>query len=130
MPLRWWEGGLVFGLAFAVRMYKVAEAPLWADEIFSWSAAHLSPGRIVPYLLEGNNPPLWELLLHGWIHLWGDSVAALRSLAALCSAGAAVGLYALGYYTGGRWAGAAAALAGSSLLLGSQSDAKLALTRF
>ncbi len=111
MPLRWWERGLVFGLALAVRLYGIAKAPLWSDEIFSWFVAHFSPGRIVSYLLEGNNPPLWELLLHGWMRLWGESVAAMRSLAALCSAGAAVGLYELGYRTGGRWAGASAAIA-------------------
>lgn len=110
MTLRWWEGLGVFGLALGVRLYGIAEAPLWGDEIFSWAAARLSPGRIVPYLLEGNNTPLWELLLHGWMLLWGDEAAALRSLAAIWSAGAAVGLYVLGCQTGGRWAGAIAAL--------------------
>lgn len=93
-----------------IRFYRLDAAPLWSDEIFSWAAAHIPPGQLIPYLLEGNNPPLWELILQGCIRLWGDSPLALRALPALFSTGTAVLLFLLGYRSGGVWAGWIAAL--------------------
>lgn len=100
-----WHAGLIFLLALTVRLYNIGEAALVGDEIFSWIVAHLSPGRIVGYLASGNNPPLWEILLHYWRRIGGDSEGALRGLAAVFSAGAASGLYLLGRSTGGSIAG-------------------------
>jgi len=57
-------GGLFF-LALAVRYYRLSEAPIWVEEIFSWAVAHLRPSVLTSYLYRGNNPPLWELLLSG-----------------------------------------------------------------
>ncbi|MCS7296694.1 MAG: glycosyltransferase family 39 protein [Bacteroidia bacterium] len=95
----------VFALAIAIRFYKIEAFPLWSDEIFSWLVSHLSPSQIVTHLYEGNNPPLWELLLHFWEKGWGDDVRSIRSLSALLSAGAAVGLFLLGARTGKMWVG-------------------------
>ena len=55
----------VFFLALAVRYYRLSEAPIWVDEIFSWAVAHLRPSLLISYLYQGNNPPSWELLLSG-----------------------------------------------------------------
>nr|BAL57443.1 hypothetical conserved protein [uncultured Bacteroidetes bacterium] len=98
-------------LATVVRFYKIGDAPLWGDELFSWLVSFLSPGRIVSYLALGNNPPLWELLLHFWRQMAGDSEAALRALSALFSVASAGVLYVWVRSTGGEWAGWTAALA-------------------
>ncbi len=107
---RFYQAALVGLLALGVRFYRLDAAPLWTDEIFSWAAAHLPPARLISFLLEGNNPPLWELLLHGWLRLWGEGEIALRSLPAIFSAATAVMLFWLGTHTGGKWAGWMAAL--------------------
>ncbi|MCX7651312.1 MAG: hypothetical protein N2200_00380 [Bacteroidia bacterium] len=101
----WINLSLVFFLALVVRFHKLGEAPLWTDEIFSWSASHLPPSRIISYLLEGNNPPLWELLLHFWRRWWGDSEVALRSLPAIFSTLTAAALFCLGTYSRSSLAG-------------------------
>jgi mannosyltransferase len=94
-----------------VRYYRLSEAPIWVDEIFSWAVAHLRPSVLISYLYRGNNPPLWELLLSGWLRLTlDDSPFGLRFLPATFSALTAVGLYYLGRETGGISAGILAAL--------------------
>jgi hypothetical protein len=103
-------GGLLC-LALAVRYYRLGEAPIWGDEIFSWAVAHLRPSLLISYLYQGNNPPLWELLLSGWLRLTlDDSPFGLRFLPATFSALTALGLYYLGRETGGISAGILAAL--------------------
>lgn len=102
-------GGLLC-LALAVRYYRLGEAPIWVDEIFSWAVAHLRPSLLISYLYQGNNPPLWELLLSGWLRLTSDdSPFGLRFLPATFSALTALGLYYLGRETGGISAGLLAA---------------------
>jgi len=103
-------GGLLC-LALAVRYYRLSEAPIWVDEVFSWAVAHLRPSLLISYLYQGNNPPLWELLLSGWLRLTlDDSPFGLRFLPATFSALTALGLYYLGRETGGISAGILAAL--------------------
>ena len=94
-----------------VRYYRLGGTPLWVDEIFSWAVAHLQPGSIVSYLYQGNNPPLWELILHGWLKLaQNDTEFSVRFLPATFSALTAVVLYYLGQEGGGRIAGILSAL--------------------
>jgi len=101
--------GSIFVIALGVRLYRLSEAPLWGDEIFSWIVAHTSPGRIISYLAQENNPPLWALILHFWRRVAGDTEFMLRLPAAFFSAVAAALLYALGIRIGGWWAGIVAA---------------------
>ena len=86
----------LFVLAFALRMWRIGVADLGNDECFSAYHAQGSIGFIVSTLLRGDNPPLWELLLHGWTWVVGISPVALRSLSALLSALTVVPLYAAG----------------------------------
>ncbi len=98
-------------LALGVRYYRLDEAPLWVDEIFSWIVAQMRPSLIVSYLYQGNNPPLWELILSGWLWLIEeDSSFSLRFWPATFSALTAVVLYYLSRETGGSGAGLLSAL--------------------
>ncbi|MCX7607419.1 MAG: glycosyltransferase family 39 protein [Bacteroidia bacterium] len=103
------EAAFVYMGTFALRWVALSEHSLSADEIFSWVVSHFSPAKIIAYLAQGNNPPLWELLLHLWRKVGGDSEAALRGLSVVWSAGAGAILYLLGRFTGGRIAGAVSA---------------------
>jgi mannosyltransferase len=69
---------------------QLDRAPLWRDELATWSAA----SRPVDDLLRlvGNIDAVngaYYLLMHAWIAVFGDSVLALRLPSALAMAGAA-----------------------------------------
>jgi hypothetical protein len=54
----------------------------WRDEAFSWAMAGRGFGAI-PLTARDFNPPLYYLLLYGWMQVAGSSEVALRSLS-LC----------------------------------------------
>lgn len=55
---------------------------LWRDEAFSWAMATRGFDAVA-LTARDFNPPLYYLLLYGWIGLLGSSEAALRSLSVL-----------------------------------------------
>ena len=59
---------------------------LWRDEAFSWAMATRGPG-ILSLTARDFNPPLYYLLLFGWMQVFGSSETALRSLSVLFFAG-------------------------------------------
>src|SRR5580698_3183907 len=79
--------GFIILLCALLRFYHLAAASLWSDEIFSRYYVDLFGLHYV--LTDGlsreTNPPTYYLLLRGWISLFGDSEAALRSLSAAAS---------------------------------------------
>lgn len=102
---------VIFILALGVRLFDLGGAPLWGDEIFSWMVAHLRPSYLIGYLYQGNNPPLWELILSLWLKWRPEGEAAsLRLLPALFSALTALVLFELGRRWGGLPAGFTSAL--------------------
>jgi mannosyltransferase len=85
-------------LCVALRVYHIGAASLWSDEIFSRYYANLFG---LHYLLTDGlssepTPPTYYLVLRGWMALWGDSEAALRSLSAVASALCVPVVYFLG----------------------------------
>ena len=79
--------GFITLLCVALRVYHIGAASLWSDEIFSRYYADIFG---LHYLLTDGlssepTPPTYYLLLRGWMALWGDSEAALRSLSAVAS---------------------------------------------
>jgi len=76
----------VLGLAVAgagVRLWP--RSALWLDEAQSVSFARLPLLDVAPALREDGAPPLYYLLLHGWIRVFGNGDAAVRSLSAALS---------------------------------------------
>lgn len=61
------------------------EAPFWIDEGISVGIASFPFTEIPGALRLDGNPPVYYLLLHVWLELFGDSVAAAHSLSALFS---------------------------------------------
>jgi len=53
---------------------------IWRDEAFSSLLAQKNIGDILVLTAKDSNPPLFYLLLHYWIKLFGNSEVALRSL--------------------------------------------------
>ena len=73
----WWG---VIVLAAGARLYGVTDPYVWYDEAFSVWMSSLSPADIWFHTGKDVHPPLYYLLLHGWVGLFGNSVLAIRSM--------------------------------------------------
>ncbi len=66
-------------LAWGVRMYRLDAQPVWLDEAFSvWMASHVPRDVVFWTRTIDQHPPLYYLLLHGWMKVWGDTEWAIR----------------------------------------------------
>src|SRR3954447_5474740 len=85
----------------ALRFATLATQSFWLDEAIAINSARLDLSGLIDSLAhtEGN-PPLYFLLLDGWMRVFGDSEAALRSLSALIGTATIV----LGFEIGRRLA--------------------------
>jgi hypothetical protein len=76
------------------------DAGFWIDEAIAVGIASHEPGEIPALLRQDGSPPLYYLLLHGWMALVGDGEAAARSLSLVFAAAAVPAAW----WAGGRWA--------------------------
>ena len=82
-----------------------ARSALWLDEALSVNIASLPLGELTDALRHDGHPPLYYVLLHGWMEVFGSSDVAVRALAGLW----AVLLIPLVWYTARELAGPTAA---------------------
>src|SRR5262245_26765553 len=66
--------------AIGVVLLFVARGELWLDEAQTVAISNLPIDGIFSALREDGSPPLYYLILHGWIGLFGDSTATVRAL--------------------------------------------------
>jgi mannosyltransferase len=93
-------------------------AGFWIDEGIAVGIASHDLGAIPALLREDGSPPLYYLLLHGWLALTGDGEAAARSLSLLFAALLVpVSWWAANAIAGRRAAVAATAIAAGCPLL-------------
>jgi hypothetical protein len=71
---------LVLVLAAAVVLRFVTSSHLWLDEAQSVNIARLPLRRLHGALRQDGSPPLYYVLLHGWIQTFGSSDVAVRAL--------------------------------------------------
>jgi hypothetical protein len=93
-------GTIAVGLVGAY-FYLHSSSNLWLDEALSLNIARLPLAQLHDALKHDGAPPLYYLLLHFWSGALGTSATAVRSLSALCVAGAAVTLW----FVARRWLG-------------------------
>jgi mannosyltransferase len=91
-------GALVIGVVLRF----VTRSPLWLDEALSVNIAHLPIGDIPAALRNDGHPPLYYLLLHGWMAVFGTGDVAVRSLSGLFSLAALPLAWVIGRRRGGR----------------------------
>jgi uncharacterized membrane protein len=84
---------------------------LWLDEGISIGIASHPAADIPGLLVQDGSPPLYYLLLHGWIRLFGDGPVAVRSLSLL----AALAMVPVAYWAGRSLFGSRAAWIGAAL---------------
>ena len=63
----------------------VARTPLWLDEALSVNIAELPIGEIPGALRRDGHPPLYYVMLHGWMEAIGTSDIAVRALSGVLS---------------------------------------------
>ncbi len=90
-------GALVIGIVLRF----VTRSPLWLDEALSVDIARLPIGQISEALRHDGHPPLYYLLLHGWMSLFGTGDLAVRSLSGLFSVAALPLAWMIGRRRGG-----------------------------
>ena len=74
----------VLMLACVVRLYDVTQPVLWMDEAYSVTLAAMPPSQIVLHAARDVHPPLYYVLLHFWMAVFGKSLLAVRGLSVLC----------------------------------------------
>jgi hypothetical protein len=100
----------VVAVGVVLRFWTRSE--LWLDEALSVNIAELKLGSMLEALRSDGHPPLYYLLLHGWIGLFGDGDVAVRSLSGVLS----VATLPLAWFAGRRYAGTVGATAALVLL--------------
>ena len=108
--LGWLAVAGAVGLGVALRAWTRSD--LWLDEALSVNIARLPPGELFEALRHDGHPPLYYLLLHGWIEVFGDGDEAVRSLSAVLS----VATLPVAWVAGRRYGGRVAAVATVVLL--------------
>ena len=72
-------------VALGVVLRFVTTSALWLDEALSVNIATLPVGDLVEALRRDGHPPLYYVVLGGWLDLVGDNDAAVRSLSGVLS---------------------------------------------
>ncbi len=102
---RWWQVAVVATVVVGVALRLISYGPLWLDEAQSVSIAS-GPLRQIPAALHHDGaPPLWYVLLHLWMQVFGDSPWSVRILSALPAIAALPVVYLLGRRLAGREVG-------------------------
>jgi uncharacterized membrane protein len=74
---------IILLLLSSIRFYNIDVAGIWLDEAHSIFQAHKNIGVIINDSAKDQNPPLYFILLHYWIKLFGSSVTAVRGLSCI-----------------------------------------------
>jgi len=69
---------IIIAVGFLLRFYRLGSESIWVDEAISIGLARQSPLVIIFERGLDVHPPLYFLLLHYWMAIFGDGVFALR----------------------------------------------------
>ena len=83
-------------VALTIRLLYLNGTDIAGDEPFSIFVAQFDLSEILAYLSTGNNPPLFEVLLHFYIGWVGDSDFVLRLFPTVFSALTVIPIFLIG----------------------------------
>jgi uncharacterized membrane protein len=102
---------LILVIGAALRFAILGHGSFWVDEAYSVDISSRDPFELVRRAAAvDSHPPLYYLLLRGWLSIFGDSEYAVRSLSAVIGVLVIVVVYQLGVAIAGRWLGLSASL--------------------
>lgn len=97
---------LIVAFGALLRLYHLDEESIWLDEAVSIQASSASPMTIIQRTaVQESYPPLYYLLLHFWMEMFGSGVVAVRALSVLFGVAALPLIYLLGRALYGQWVG-------------------------
>ncbi len=73
----------ILSLGLFLRIYDLASESLWFDEGYFIALAKLDLFQIVEKGSQTSHPPLYYIILHYWINLFGDSEFSTRFLSVI-----------------------------------------------
>jgi uncharacterized membrane protein len=76
---------LLLAAALGLRVFLLDQKNVWLDEVASWDLATHDLDYLIATAAADVHPPLYYLLLKGWIALAGESAAALRGVSVVAS---------------------------------------------
>ncbi len=88
---KWLLPALVLAGALLVRL-AVADRSLWLDETISLIQIDRPLVDVITRQINGVHPPLFHVVLHGWVEVFGSTTLAMRSLSILWSLVAVAGV--------------------------------------
>jgi len=97
-------------LLAAVVLRFVGKSDLWLDEALSVNIAKLPLSEFPRALKRDGAPPVYYVLLHFWMDVFGESDSAVRALSGVLSLATLPAMYFAGRRLGGKWAAWAAVL--------------------
>lgn len=95
--------GVVAVVAAGIVLRFVTHSALWLDEALTVDIARLPLHQIPDALKHDGAPPLFYVLLHFWMKVFGQSDLATRSLSGVIGVAALVVAWFAGLRLGGRW---------------------------
>ena len=108
--VRMLTASVVVVVAVGVALRFLTSSHLWLDEALTVNIARLPLSRIPDALRHDGSPPLYYLLLHGWIGVFGSGDVAVRALSAVFAVATLPLIWIAGLRVGGRRAAIAALL--------------------
>ena len=88
--------GSLVALNLALKLWEIGKQGFWLDEALTAFHSQQSLVDVLRFSSRDHNPPLYYLMASLWIHLFGISEAAVRSLSALLSSVTVVAIIAFG----------------------------------
>ena len=89
---------LILLLGAVLRVYDLSGESLWVDEAITSQIAELNSRELFGWIISqnDNNPPLYYILMHFWVSLFGHSEFSLRLPSAIVGTGSVLMIYAVG----------------------------------
>ena len=108
---------LLLALALVLRLAGLVHESVWIDEAFTVNLARLPAAAIPSFEMNDVHPPLYALLMRGWIGLFGSSEISIRLPSVVFGALTVLLLHRLSARLLGRTVGLLAALLGATSVL-------------
>lgn len=89
---------LIILLGAVLRIYNLSTESVWFDEAVTSQVSELGVRELIQWMIteNDNNPPLYYMLMHFWVSMFGDSEFSLRLPSVIVGTGSVLMIYLVG----------------------------------